>query len=116
MSKSTISVNGGAMPKIDRSALMWRAWAIFRRTYKYPLIKFTDIGRKCFGWALKRAWEEAREAARIAAIPMQVRAEKIVALQDSIERASYIDHGSTWRATIAAHRAEIHQFQAVGAW
>jgi hypothetical protein len=111
--KNTISVSGGAMPKIDRAAVMRRAWAIFRQTYKHPLIKFQDIGRGCFAWALRRAWEEAREAWRIAAIPAQVRAERIQALQTSIERASCID-GATWRATIAAYRVELRTLQAVG--
>jgi hypothetical protein len=115
MPKNTISVNGGAMPKIDRAVLMQRAWAIFRQTYKYPLIKFQDIGRDCFTWALKQAWGEAREAARVAGIPAAERAERIQALQTSIERASYIDHGPTWRATIAAYRTEMRQLQAAGA-
>ena len=66
--KSTITVNGGAMPKFNRKAIMARAWAIFRETYKYPAIKFSGIGWKCFGWALRTAWAEAREAARIADI------------------------------------------------
>jgi hypothetical protein len=111
MTKSTVSVNGGAMPKIDRSAVMRRAWENFRETYKYPQIKFSDIGRKCFAWALRKAWEEVREAARIAAIPAQHRAKRIETLQAFIGRASYIDHGPTWRATVAAYRNEIRQLQ-----
>jgi hypothetical protein len=86
MMKSTLPVNGGAMPKIDRAALMRRAWAIFGQTYRYPQIKFRDIGRNCFAWALKQAWREARESARIAAIPAQMRAERIQTLQGSIGR------------------------------
>jgi hypothetical protein len=50
MTKNAISVNGGAMPKIDRKFVMTRAWEIFRRAYRYPHIKFSDIGRKCFAW------------------------------------------------------------------
>jgi hypothetical protein len=73
MSKNTFSVSGGAMPKIDRAALMRHAWAIFRQTYKYPLIQFKDIGRNCFAWALRQAWSEARAAARVAAIPAGAR-------------------------------------------
>jgi hypothetical protein len=38
---------------------------IFRRTYRYPQIKFSDIGRKCFGWPLRQAWIEARERVRV---------------------------------------------------
>jgi CRISPR/Cas system Type II protein with McrA/HNH and RuvC-like nuclease domain len=68
MTKPTVSAAGGAMPKINRKGVMTRAWAIFRQTYKYPQIKFSDIGRKCFAWALRQAWVEAREAARLAAL------------------------------------------------
>jgi hypothetical protein len=39
----------------DRTAIMTRAWAIFRQTYCcYPQIKFSDIGRKCFACCLRR--------------------------------------------------------------
>jgi hypothetical protein len=106
-------MNGGAVPKIDRAALMRRAWAIFRETYNYPQIKFSDIGRGGFAWALRTAWAEAREAARIAAMPSQERVERIETLQALIGRAGYIDHGPTWRATIAAYRDEIRQLQSV---
>jgi hypothetical protein len=111
MTKPTVSSAGGAMPKIDRSALMTRAWEIFRRTYKYPQIKFSDIGRKCFAWALKQAWVEAREAARVAALSPAVKAERIQTLEHLIVCADYIDSGSQWKTTITAHRDEIRQLQ-----
>jgi hypothetical protein len=111
MSKSTIPVNGGAMPKINRAALMTRAWAIFRQTYRYPQIKFSDIGRKCFAWALRQAWVEAREAARVAALSPAVKAERIATLQSLIAYAGYIDSGPQWKATIREHRDEIRQLQ-----
>jgi hypothetical protein len=112
MSKPTVSAAGEAMPKIDRSAVMHRAWAIFRETYKYPQISFADIGRKCFGWALRKAWAEAREAARVAAIPAQERAERIERLQSLIAHAGFIDNGPQWKASITAYRDEIRQLQA----
>jgi hypothetical protein len=99
------------MPKINRSALMTRAWAIFRQTYRYPQIKFSDIGRKCFAWALRLAWVEAREATRMAAMTPAAKAERIETLQTLIAHAGFIDHGPTWRATITAHRDEIRQLQ-----
>lgn len=68
---------------------MARAWTIFRDTYNYPAIKFSSIGWKCFGWALKQAWFEAREAARIAAIPTADKAARIAVLNRTIELASY---------------------------
>jgi hypothetical protein len=111
MIKATLPANGGAMPKINRSALMARAWAIFRQTYRYPQIKFSDIGRKCFAWALRQAWIEAREAARVAAMTSAARAERIETLQSLIAHASYIDSGPQWKATTRAHRDEIRQLQ-----
>jgi hypothetical protein len=91
---------------------MRRAWAIFRRTYNFPQIKFSDIGRKCFAWALKQAWIEAREAARLAAITPAAKAERIETLQGLIVYAGFIDSGPQWKATINAHRDEIRQLQA----
>jgi hypothetical protein len=97
---------------INRTALMTRAWAIFRQTYCYPQIKFSDIGRKCFAWALRQAWVEAREAARVAAVTPAAKAERIEALQSLIAYAGYIDSGPQWKATIREHRDEIRQLQA----
>ena len=90
---------------------MRRAWAIFRRTYNFPQIKFSDIGRKCFAWALRQAWVEAREAARVAAMAPAAKAERIEALQSLIAYAGYIDSGPQWKATIREHRDEIRQLQ-----
>jgi hypothetical protein len=112
MTKTTVSTAGGAMPKINRSALMTRAWAIFRQTYCYPQIKFSDIGRKCFAWALRQAWIEAREAARVAALSAADKANRIATLQGLIAHAGFIDSGPQWKATISAHRDEIRQLQA----
>ena len=111
MTKNTLSVNGGAMPKIDRKLVMTRAWAIFRQTYCYPQIKFSDIGRKCFAWALRQAWVEAREAARVAAMTPETKADRIETLQSLIAHAGFIDSGPQWKAAICAHRDEIRQLQ-----
>jgi hypothetical protein len=110
---STISVNGPAMPKINRAFVMTRAWAIFRQTYCYPQIKFSDIGRKCFAWALRQAWVEAREAARIAAMTPEAKAERLETLQGLIQHAGYIDSGPQWKATVRAHRDELRQLSGV---
>ena len=89
---------------------MSRAWAIFRKTYHYPQVKFADIGRKCFAWALRQAW--AREAARVVALSPVAKAERIETLEWLIACAGYIDSGPQWKAAIKAHRAEIRQLQA----
>jgi hypothetical protein len=98
-------------PSIHADA-MRRAWVIFRRTYNFPQIKFSDIGRKCFAWALRQAWVEAREAARLAALSPAVKAERIETLHALIARAGYIDRGPQWKETISAHRDELRQLQA----
>ncbi|CAL74423.1 hypothetical protein BRADO0480 [Bradyrhizobium sp. ORS 278] len=90
---------------------MRRAWAIFREVYKYPQIKFSDIGRNCFAWALRKAWAEAREAARLSAIPAQERQDCISCLNALIERAGFIDSGPAWRRTVTAYRDEIRQLE-----
>lgn len=107
--KTTASVAGGATPKIDRAAIMSRAWAIFRAAYHYPQIKFASIGRGCFAWALRQAWAEARTAARVAAIPAPVKAERITTLQGAIDREAFNDHYPSYAANIAAMRSEIAQ-------
>jgi hypothetical protein len=111
MTNTTVSAAGGAVPKINRADLMIRAWAIFRQTYRYPQIKFSDIGRNCFAWALRQAWIEAREAARLAAMTPTAKAERIETLQCLIAFAGYIDSGSRWKSAVGAHRDEIHQLQ-----
>ena len=50
---------------MGKSAIMSRAWAIFRERYNYPAIPFRSIGRPCFAWALCEAWREARDAAAV---------------------------------------------------
>jgi hypothetical protein len=105
--KSTVTVNGGAMPRFNRKTIMARAWEIFREAYKYPAIKFSSIGWKCFGWALRAAWAEAREAARIAAIPAIDKAARIAVLTRIIELAAYSESWPQAQREISAARAEI---------
>jgi len=95
-----------------RQAIMVRAWAIFRQTYHYPAVPFRSIGRPCFAWALRRAWAEAREAARLAAIPADVKAARITDLKRALELVPYIED---WRQATAQRQqleAEINRLAA----
>lgn len=74
---------------LDQSEIMRQAWAIFRQTYNYPAIPFRSIGRQCYAWALRKAWAEAKEAARIAAIPAAVKAERAEALRSEMGLLTY---------------------------
>jgi hypothetical protein len=112
MTKSTFPVNGGAMPNLDRGAIMTRAWAIFRQTYCYPRIKFSSIGRKCFGSCLRAAWAEARKATNVAAMPAAAKAARIVELTDTIRFAPF---NESWRQAsreISSARAELARLSA----
>lgn len=76
----------------NRAQIMKRAWELFRATYHYPAVPFAAIGRGCFASALKAAWAEAREAARLAAIPADAKAARVVALRQSLEMLAYVDN------------------------
>ena len=110
--KSTVKVNGGAMSKFNRRAITARAWEIFRDVYHYPRIKFSSIGWKCFGWALKQAWFEARQAARLAAMPATDKTTRIAVLNRTIELAQYADSWPQAQLEISAARAEIARLSA----
>lgn len=95
----------------NRSQILSRAWAIFRQTYNYPQIKFASIGRDCFAWALRRAWAEAKEAARIAAIADADKQVRIAGLTRSIELEIFNDYWPQASANVARMQAEISQLR-----
>ena len=111
--KRTITVNGGAMPKFDRKAILVRAWAIFRETYHYPSVPFLSIGRPCFAWALRQAWAEAKEAARLMTIPAEVRGARCVVLRDQIEHTRYMANWSEATAKAARLSRELAALQSI---
>jgi len=68
--------------RVSANGVMARAWAILSETYSYPQIPFRSIGRKCFAWALRKAWAEAWAAAALAATS----AEELTARVAEIDR------------------------------
>jgi hypothetical protein len=102
MKNSTIRVNGGALPKIDRAGIMLRAWAIFRTTYRFPQISFASIGRPCFTWALKQAWAEA--APQPALLPSRRRSRSSVSLIGALTT-----HQLICSASVSEQRKEVKQ-------
>src|SRR5579871_784563 len=93
--------------KFDRAAIMRRAWVIFRDTYRYPSIPFRSIGRPCFAWALRKAWAEAKELARVEAMTTDDKAALVATLERSIELESFNDHWPSARHQIELAKAEI---------
>jgi hypothetical protein len=94
-------------PKFDRTAIMTRAWAIFRQTYCYPRIKFASIGRPSFAFCLRQAWAEAGKAAQLAALPAAAKAARIVELTDVIRFAPFNESWAQASREITSARAEI---------
>ena len=43
MPNNTISVKGGAVSNVNRTAIMTRAWTIFRQTYCYPASSYPAL-------------------------------------------------------------------------
>lgn len=93
--------------KIDRRAVMVRAWVIFGEVYLFPRIKFSSLGRKCFGSCLKRAWVEARKSAAAAAMTEAARIARIVELQDVVRFAPLTDSWRQASREISAARSEL---------
>lgn len=94
------------------SAVMFRAWVIFRQNYNYPAVPFQAIGRKCFASALRAAWRERHEAERIAAIPAGVKAARIAALRSEHALLAYSDNYRQVSHRRAAIDAELHRLAA----
>lgn len=68
----------------DKSAVMTRAWEMFRKTYSYPAVPFKSIGRKCFAGCLRNAYQEARQLAAVRAVPNSEINARIGVLKKSI--------------------------------
>lgn len=64
----------------DRAAIMQQAWKLYRNTY-HMLARFDRGG---FRWAITEAWRRAKEAVRIAAIPVEVKVARIDAIKTEI--------------------------------
>jgi hypothetical protein len=93
MRKNTPMVNGGAMPKSDRSVIMRRAWVIFRSAYgdsKHALKR--GYRKASFGYCLMLVWRSAKADA--AAAPKEAAAERIDALKRAITLAPFNEN---WR-------------------
>lgn len=74
---------------LNAKGVMARAWVIFGETYSYPATPFRSIGRKCFTWALNKAWAEARAAAALAATSTEELLERVAGIEREIETLRY---------------------------
>jgi hypothetical protein len=112
MTKTTFPVNGGAVPKPDRAAIMRRAWVIFRSAYGDSKHALKRGHRKtAFGYCLMLAWQDAKAAAAATA-PRDATAIRIDALNSVITLAPFNENW--WQASreISSARAEIARLSA----
>ena len=108
MNKTTFTVSGEAMSKIDRAAVMKAAWACFRGSYGPLAHPFRERSRKRdFGRCLSMAWEDARRAQRRAAMTDTQR--RIADLHAEIDFAHTSENWAGAKHTIAACMSQIAQ-------
>ena len=103
------------IPAPLRNGVLARAWELFRSSYNYPRVPFLSIGRDCFAWALKAAWGEARETARLAGLGVAKLREEVARIAQPRHRVglstSYTDRAdevAARHAAVRAHEAAIH--------
>lgn len=111
MSKNTSTVHGGAVRKPDRSAVMRRAWSIFRSSYGDCQHALKRGHRKAsFGYCLMLAWQAAKADA--AAVAKDAVSCQIGALNSVIQFASYSENWRQASREISSARAEIARLSA----
>lgn len=110
MAKATITTS---LSVFNRSVLMRRAWDLFVQIYGYGPkgrgIPFKSIGRSCFAYCVRRAWEEVKSRAAVLAIPAQKRTEMIANLRGELEGLRYLPFGMSVSARADKINAQIAQ-------
>lgn len=99
---------------IDRRRLMRRAWQLFRTQFGGPGCILRSRPREAFRAALREAWQEARAAAVVAAMPEGERAARIAGLREAIANLEYVDSPREAERLGAEFRAQLRALEAVG--
>ena len=111
-----VHANTTNLPSLNRAQIMRVAWAKFKAKHTGrvggKMVFLFKVARWDWANCLRSAWAAAKEAARIAAIPAEVKAERIAYLRDQIERLDYLPFGMRVAPRRAAFEAEIQQLAA----
>jgi hypothetical protein len=107
MTNSTNSVNGGAMSKVNCTAIMTRAWAIFRQTYCFPASSFPASAATASTLTRAKHGQRPNQPIRIAATSVETKADRITTLYRRPAFGRFNDHWAICRIT--AMRAQIFQ-------
>jgi hypothetical protein len=108
MNDNTISVNGGATSNVNRTAIMTRAWAIFRQTYCYPASSFPALAATASTLACAKHGQRPNRPSGLPRYRQSI-ADRIATLTNGIAFERFNDHWPSARANIAAMCAEISQ-------
>lgn len=71
----------------NRAAIMRAAWRHYRNTYE--MFGKPKFDRNGFRWAMQMAWFEAKKAARLAAVPAEVKQARAEAIRAEIDGLKY---------------------------
>lgn len=100
--------NHATTTSFNRAAIMRMAWKLYRNTYE--MFSKVRLNREGFRWALTEAWRRAKEAARNATIPLEVkqaRAGVIRAELDSLKFKSFQINVTPIRARLEAELSAL---------
>jgi hypothetical protein len=98
--------------KIDRRAVMTKAWQLMHTQYRFGDIPFRSIGRECLAWCIGEAWRLAKQAARLATVTVGELADRIATIRRAIALAQYSDSFGQGLAEERAARAELDRLLA----
>lgn len=97
--------------KYDRTAIMRRAWELFRKTYSYPSVSIARIGWHCFGDCVRNAWVEAKKARALTMLSRTEIQDRIAACKHSIRGLVDLPLGMSYAPREQELRAQIFYLQ-----
>ncbi|QRG05918.1 hypothetical protein EZH22_23315 [Xanthobacter dioxanivorans] len=99
---------------INRRRLMRRAWHLFRTQLDGPGCILRNNPREAFRAALRMAWQEAKAAAAVAAMPAPERAARIAGLKEAIANLEFVDSPRAAERLAAEFGATLRALEAGG--
>ncbi|MFG1223022.1 hypothetical protein [Xanthobacter wiegelii] len=99
---------------INRSQLFRRAWVLFRTQIGGPGCILRSRPREALRSALREAWQEARAAAVVAAMPESERAARVAGLREAIANLEFMDSPREAERLGAEFRAALRALDAGG--
>ncbi|MEP9355996.1 hypothetical protein ABLE93_20675 [Xanthobacter sp. KR7-65] len=99
---------------INRRQLLDRAWHLFRTQFGGLGCILRNRPREAMGAAFRMAWQEAKAAAAVAAMPAPERAARIASLKEALANLDFVDSPRDAERLGAEFRAMLHALEACG--